>query len=54
MSRRRPKVSNIQSGQIGEPVRIIEVEPEPVTVPEPIEAPAAPPVEVPELEPVPA
>ena len=44
-------MTTIQSGQIGESVRIIEVEPEPVTIPEPVEAPAAPPVEVPEKVP---
>ena len=41
-------------GQIGNPVRIIEVEPEPVTVPEPVEEPAAAPVKAPEREKVPA
>ena len=34
-------------GEIGKPVRIIEVEPEPATVPTPTKEPAAPPVKEP-------
>ncbi len=44
----------IQAGQIGGPVRIIEVEPEPAIIPEPIVEPAVPPVEAPEKVGVPA